>query len=106
MAYLYTPKQIQEALIELRIKPNRDGMVTGQEAARILTWRAQAEQGIEHQYLDSAVRRHVQSGHLTPYPVNPRYNLYKVEDVFDLALVPRRGIRDDTQKRKAIRPAA
>lgn len=91
MAVLYTRKQIQDALKEMSIKPV-DGMVTGQEAARILTWRAKHEQGITHEYLDSAVRRHVQRGHLTPYPVNIRFNMYKVEDIFDLSLVPKRGI--------------
>ena len=91
MAVLYTRKQMQDALKELSIKPV-DGMVTGQEAARILTWRAKHEQGITHEYLDSAVRRHVQSKHLKPYPVNTRFNMYKVEDIFDLSLVPKRGI--------------
>ncbi len=61
MAILYTAKQIQEVLRELRIKP-ADGKVTTREAARILTWRAKAE------------------------------HLYRVEDVFDLQLAPRRGI--------------
>ena len=92
MAVLYTRKQIQDALKEMSIKPTNEGMVTGQEAARILTWRAKYEQGVTHEYLDSAVRRHVKSKHLKPYPVNTRFNLYKVEDIFDLSLVPKRGI--------------
>jgi hypothetical protein len=91
LAVLYTPEEIQKALLKLRIKP-KEGMVTGKEAARILTWRAKEEQGVEHDYLDSAVRRHVERGNLKAYPVNTRFNMYKVEDVFDLPLVPKRGI--------------
>jgi hypothetical protein len=91
MAVLYTSKQIQDALRELRIKPV-DGKVTTKEAASILTWRARAEQKIEHVYPEAAVRRHIQSGNLRAYPMNTRFNMYKVEDVFDLPLVPNRGI--------------
>lgn len=91
MAVLYTAKQIQEVLRELRIKPS-DGNVTTREAARILTWRAKAEQDIEHNYPDTAVRRHVQQGNLKiAHQINPRFNMYRVEDVFDLPLVPKRG---------------
>lgn len=111
MAVLYTAKQIQDVLKTLRIKPV-DGMISTQEAARILTWRAEAERGIQHDYPESAVRRHIQSGNLKAYPVNSRYNMYKVEDVFDLPLVPKRGLSqrksldENTAKRKAIKPAA
>ena len=93
MAYLYTRKQIQEALRELSIKPV-DGKVSTKEAARILTWRAKHEEGIEHDYPESAVRRHIQQGNLTiAEQKNPRYNLYSVEDVFTLTLVPKRGLK-------------
>jgi len=88
---LYTPEEIQKALLSLRIKP-KEGKVTSKEAARILTWRAKEEQGVEHEYLDSAVRRHVERGNLKAHPVNARFNMYVVEDVFDLPLVPKRGI--------------
>ena len=92
MAVLYTVKEMQAVLKELRIKP-LDGKVNGKEAARILTWRAKAEQGIDHIYPDSAIRRHVERGNLKiAERVNPRFNLYKVEDIFDIPLVPRRGI--------------
>ena len=91
MAVLYTAKQIQDVLRELRIKPI-DGMVTTKEVARILTWRARAEQGIEHEYPESAVRRQIQRGHLKAHRVSTRFNLYKVEDVFNLPLVPNRGL--------------
>jgi hypothetical protein len=92
LAVLYTPEEIREALRQLRIKP-KNGKVTGKEAARILTWRAKAENGIEHDYPDSAIRRHVERGNLKiAEQVNPRLNMYLVEDVFDLLLVPKRGI--------------
>ena len=91
MAVLYTAKQIQEILRELRIKPV-EGKVTTREAARILTWRAKSEQDVQHDYPDSAVRRHVQQGNLKiAQQVNPRFNMYQVEDVFDLPLAPKRG---------------
>jgi hypothetical protein len=92
LAVLYTTKDITNALHELRIRPV-DGMVTGVEAARILTWRALSEQGIEHQYRASAIRRHVEKKNLVAHPRNERFNLYKVEDVFGIALVPKRGIQ-------------
>jgi len=100
MAVLYTAKEIQEVLQQLRIKPV-GGKVTGREAARILTWRAKAEQGIHHVYPDSAVRRHVERGNLKiAEQKNARLNLYKVEDIFDLPLVPRRGIQQSEKNEK------
>lgn len=92
MAVLYTRKQIQDALRELAIRPV-DGNVTTKEAARILSWRAKHEEGIEHDYPESAVRRHVQQGNLRiAEKRNPRFNLFTAEDVFSLPLVPRRGL--------------
>ena len=92
MTVLYTPEQIQVALRDLRIKPQH-GKVTGREAAAILSWRAKQENRIEHKYLDSAVRHHVERGNLKAYPVNRRFNMYKVEDVFEIPLVPGRGLK-------------
>lgn len=89
MAVLYTPKQIQEVLKELRIKPI-NGRVTTQEAARILSWRAKSEHDIAHTYNASAVRRHIQTGNLKAEAVSSRFNMYRVEDIFDLPLKPRR----------------
>src|SRR6266536_1939280 len=63
MAVLYTQKKIQEALRELAIRPV-GGNVTTKEAARILSWRAKHEEGIDHVYPESAVRRHVESENL------------------------------------------
>jgi hypothetical protein len=93
MAYLYTPEQIQEALNELRIKPLQ-GTITSREAARILGWRARQEFGIERNYNEGAVRRHINLGNLKPVqPEDVYINRYKVEDIFDLPLSPRRGYR-------------
>jgi hypothetical protein len=90
MAVLYTVRDIEKALLQLRIKPD-SGKVNTEEAARILSWRAKEEQGIVHRYNGSAVRRHVINKTIVPHPKNTRYNLYLVEDIFALPLVPRRG---------------
>lgn len=92
MAVLYTPEEIQEVLRQLRIKPI-DGMVTTEEAARILTWRAKDEKNVDFTYTPSAVRRRIQLGSLEATPEHKRSNRYKVEDIFDLTLVPRRKKR-------------
>jgi len=96
LAVLYTPEEIQAVLTELRIKPINGGVST-QEAARILSWRAKAEYNVEHTYNASAVRRHIQSGNLKAEQISTRFNRYKVEDIFDLPLAPRRGIQPPRQ---------
>ena len=96
MSVLYTPEEMQEILRELRIKPF-DGKVTTQEAAKILTWRAKDEQGIDFEYNPSAVRRHIQLGNLKPEPESTRFNRYRVEDIFELPLAPRRGFRQTSE---------
>ncbi len=103
MAVLYTRKQIQDALRELAIRPV-NGNVSTKEAARILSWRAKHEEGIEHDYPESAVRRHVESKNLkVAEQKNKRFNLFKAEDVFELPLVPKRGI---AQQKRADENAA
>jgi hypothetical protein len=93
MGILYTTEEIQDVLRTLRIKPIDGNLVSTQEAAKILSWRAFAEQGIDHQYPDTAVRRHVQQGNLKiARQVNVRFNLFKAEDVFDLVLAPKRAL--------------
>ncbi len=89
MAILYTPEEIQGVLRTLRIKP-KGGMVTTEEAARILSWRAKEEKNIYFVYTPSAVRRRIQLGSLEATQEHKRANRYKVEDIFDLTLVPRR----------------
>ena len=97
MVYLYTEEQKQETLRSLSIKPIR-GRVTGQEAARILSWRAKNEFGIDHQYNTATLRRHVEQGNLKAYPGTKltsegrsRKSLYDVDVIFELSIAPRRG---------------
>ncbi len=93
MALLYTSKEREDALKALRIKP-KDGCVTTKEAAAILTWRAKAEFATEHVYPEAAVRRHVEKGNLKiAGKLGKLVNLYKVEEVFDVALSPNRGLK-------------
>ena len=95
---LYTSKELQDILRGLRIKPIH-GMVTTKEAASILTWRAEHEQEIQHDYPESAVRRHVELGNLKiTKKKNKVANLYKVEDVFELPLAPKRGLKQGTKQ--------
>ena len=95
MARLYTRKDIDVALKELRIAP-QNGMVSGSEAARILTWRAKDEYDVEHTYDANSIRLHVRQGHFPLGSIekpNKRNSLYKVEDVFRLPIHPNRGPR-------------
>ena len=99
MAVLYTPKDIQKMLVELRIKPI-DGKVTTREAARILTQRAKEEYHVDHEYTDTAVRRHIHGGHLKPKRESRRKNMYPVESIFDLPIKPR--IKQDKQQSTSV----
>jgi len=91
MAILYTEKEIAKVLKDLRIAPE-DGKVDGNEAARILTWRAKVEQGIDFEYKSSALRQHVRQGHFKEGAIDPksRGSRYPVEQVFTLPLAPKR----------------
>ena len=91
MAVLYTSRERLEALRELRIK-TVNGQVNTHETARILTWRAKAEYDIEHVYPESAVRRHVERKTLNVAHWTGVANRYKVEDVFEVPITPKRGI--------------
>jgi hypothetical protein len=90
MARTYTTAQRREILRQLGIKPEH-GTVTGKEAARILTWRAKEEEGVEHVYDPGSLRRHAQEGNITADTSNPRLSRYPVEKVFELPIAPRRG---------------
>lgn len=101
MSFLYTAREMQEALRELRIKP-KEGKVTSQEAARILTWRAEREHNVSHTYTASAVRRHIQTGSLkVAEAVSARQNMYRVEDIFEVPLKPRKQKGEGTESKKA-----
>lgn len=91
MAVLYTAKEIARVLKDLRIEAI-NGKVDANEAARILSWRAKAEQGIDFEYQAVAVRQHVRYGHFEAGTIDPnaRGAKYPVEQVFRLPLAPRR----------------
>ena len=93
MAVLYTERQIAKVLKDLRIAPE-NGNVNAEEAARILTWRAKAEQEIDHEYNLDAIRQHVRYGHFEKGTINPksRGSRYPIEQVFRLPLTPQRAI--------------
>jgi hypothetical protein len=104
MARWYDAKRIEEILHSLGIKAMR-GKISGEEAARVLSWRAKEEQGVEHTYAPAILRRHAEKGNLRAYPGtkltkggDSRKNLYEVEDVFELSIAPRRGLarKDNT----------
>lgn len=93
MARLYTERDITKALKELRIAPE-NGMVDGNEAASILSWRAREEYGVEYNYDSSSIRQHVRREHFPSGTIddsNKRRNLYQVEAVFKLPITPMRG---------------
>lgn len=94
MSVLYTKRDIERVLKELRIKA-RDDRVDAGEAARILSWRACQEQGIAHIYTPTTVRKHRSKLGAT-HPMredgtpNIRTNLYNVESIFNLDIKPKR----------------
>ena len=97
MPVLYTKREINEVLKELKIRAV-EGRVNASEAARILSWRAKHEQGIGHTYTPNNVRKH--RGKLDAiHPIkedgseNTRANLYLAEKVFDLEIEPARTNR-------------
>jgi hypothetical protein len=99
MATLYTAREVQKMLQELRIQPIRNGLVTTREVAAILKWRAETEQGTEHTYPESAVRRHVERGNLTVADtIGKAANLFRVEDVMLVPLTPKRGLKQQKVK--------
>lgn len=101
MARFYTKHEVQKMLQELRIQPVHNGLVTTREAAAILTWRAREEQGVEHVYPESVVRRHVERGNLEIADKRGKLvNLYRVEDVMLIALTPKRGLKQQKEGKR------
>jgi hypothetical protein len=79
---------------ELHIAPTAEGMLTGNEAAKVLTWRAEHEFQVHYQYDAGALRQHVRAGYLKKDEVDtthPRRTLYPYRIVFQLPISPRRG---------------
>ncbi len=99
MAILYTDRQIDRVLKELRIEPI-DGKVDANEGARILTWRAKNEQGIDYAYKPVALRQHIRYRHFEEGSIdeNSRGSRYPVRQVFRLPLAPKRA----TGRKRAI----
>jgi hypothetical protein len=97
MPVLYTKRKIQEVLKELSIR-TLEGRVDADEAARILSWRAKSEQGIDHEYTPNNIRKHKKKLE-TVHPSmedgkpNTRVNLYLAEKVFELDIEPKRTNR-------------
>jgi hypothetical protein len=91
MAILYTPEDISKVLIELRIDPV-DGKVDANEAARILSWRAKAEQDLDYEYAPDAIRQHVRANRFEEGSIDlkKRGSRYPVDQVFRLPIVPKR----------------
>ena len=93
MATSYTEEEMAKTLQELHIAPE-EGMVDGQEAAKILTWRAKEEYQVEHDYSATSIRQHVKVGHIDIKDIdttNPRRSRYVYTIIFRLPLAPRRG---------------
>ncbi len=83
-------------LKELRIKPI-ENRITSQEAASILTWRANREYQIDCIYKEGSVRRHVALGNLKDVKrESSRHSFYNIDEVFEIPIKPRHS------KQKAI----
>lgn len=90
MKRTYTDKEQKTILKELGITA-LNNMVNSQQAALIMSKRAEIETGTPHSYGDDAVRWRVKKGKLkVAMPVNKRLNLYNVSDVFALELEPQK----------------
>lgn len=90
----YTVSERKKALRGLRINPEAE-RVNSSEAAKILTWRAKEEHGVEHEYNALAVRKH--GSKLDAKPAlradgspNPRQNTYDVKRLFEIDILPAR----------------
>lgn len=93
----YTERERKTALKQLRIDPNAE-RVSSSQAAKILTWRAKQEYGVEHEYNATAVRAHVDQLDKQPAvkkdgTVNLRQNTYSVAKLFEIDILPQRTNR-------------
>lgn len=96
MARLYTTQEKMTALLELKIDA-RNNRVSGNEAARILSWRAKYERGIEHEYKVQTVLWHADK--LGARLLSKRKHDYDLDLVFALDIEPSRGKQASTRKR-------
>jgi hypothetical protein len=89
----YTEEEMLQIMRELHIAP-QEGKLTGSEAAKILTWRAEHEFQVIYQYDAGTLRQHVRAGYLQKDALDtthPRRTLYPYQLVFQLPISPRRG---------------
>lgn len=90
----YTEEEMLQIMQELHIAPTAEGKLTGSEGAKILTWRAEQEFGVQYQYDAGALRQHVKAGSLQKEELDKtrsRRTLYPYPLVFRLPIAPRRG---------------
>lgn len=97
MPAFYTERERKAALKRLHIPPDAEH-VDSSQAARILTWRALEEYGVEHRYNATAVRKHAPKLDVQPAlkpdgTVNTRQNVYNVQRLFEIDINPTRTNR-------------
>jgi len=94
MGAFYTDAKRKTALRHLHINPDSE-RVNSMQAARILSWRAKEEFGIEHKYTATAVRKHAtkldaQPDRKADGSPNLRQNTYDVKRLFEIDILPAR----------------
>lgn len=90
----YTEEEMLQIMRELHIAPTAEGMLTGSEGAKILTWRAEHEFQVQYQYDAGVLRQHLRAGYLQKDAIDKthsRRTLYPYQLVFQLPISPRRG---------------
>lgn len=94
MPVFYTEKERKAALLQMRIDPEAE-RANSSQAAKILTWRAKEEHGVEHEYNATAVRKHASQldtmhARRADGSLNPRQNTYDVKKLFEIDILPKR----------------
>lgn len=94
MPAFYTEKERKNALQQMHIDPSSE-RVSSAQAAKILTWRAQEEYRIAHEYDANAVRKHAKKLDAQPAmkddgTVNGRQNTYNTRKLFEIDIMPSR----------------
>lgn len=100
----YPPKKMKEILRDLHIQPDKEGYVSGNDAAHILSWRALFEFNIEYAYTAKSVRLQFSKGrphHEQIKSEGPtKRNWYPVQTIFSLEIAPRRAISRKKERGK------
>jgi len=102
MPVFYTEKERKAALKQMRIHPDTE-RVNSLQAAKILSWRAKEEHGVEHEYNATAVRKHADKLDAQPAfksdgSVNTRQNTYDVKKLFEIDIIPARTNKGPKKK--------